>query len=52
VLLDIQAISRSHRNPTMHDLERKYTEAEAEYLFTVTEHFISHLSAQGMREEK
>jgi len=51
VLLDIQAISRSHRNATMHDLERKYTEAEAEYLFTVTEHFLLHLSARGMREE-
>jgi hypothetical protein len=51
VLLDIQAISRSHRNPTMHDLERKYTEAEAEYLFKITEHFLLHLSTRGMREE-
>ena len=50
ILVDIQAISRAHRNPVMHELDQKYTETEAEYLFTVTEHFIEHLASSGMKE--
>lgn len=34
----------------MHDLEKKYTESEAEYLFTVTEGFVLHLADNGLTE--
>jgi hypothetical protein len=50
VLTDIQAISRGHRNAALHEIERKYTDGEAEYLFTMTEGFMRHLSANGMKE--
>lgn len=50
VLTDIQAISRAHRNPVFHQLETKYTEAEAEMLFTITEGFLLHLSSSGIKE--
>ena len=43
ILTDIQAISRGHRNPALHELEKVYTERDAEYLLTVTVSFIQHV---------
>lgn len=39
ILTDLQAISRGHRNPTLHELEKKYDEREAVYMLTVIESF-------------
>jgi hypothetical protein len=50
ILTDIQAISRGHRNPVLHELEKKYTDSEAHYLMTVTEAFMAHLSENGIKE--
>ena len=50
ILTDIQAISRGHRNPVLHEIEKKYTDAEASYLLTMTEGFMLHLSENGMKE--
>ena len=50
ILTDIQAISRGHRNPVIHEIEKKYTDAEAYYLLTVTVGFMSHLATNGMEE--
>jgi hypothetical protein len=50
VLTDIQGISRGHRNPVLHELEKKYADSEAHYLMTVTEAFMSHLAENGMKE--
>jgi hypothetical protein len=52
ILTDIQAIGRGHRNPTLHEVEKKYTEAEAHYLLTVTQAFMLHLAESGMREKQ
>jgi hypothetical protein len=51
ILTDIQAISRGHRNPVLHEVERKYTDAEARYLLAVTEAFMCHLADNGIREK-
>lgn len=45
ILTDIQAISRGHRNPALHELEKKYDEREALYLLTVTVGFVKHVLA-------
>jgi hypothetical protein len=39
ILTDIQAIGRGHRNPVLHELEKKYDEREAQYMLTVIEGF-------------
>jgi hypothetical protein len=39
ILTDLQAIGRGHRNATLHELEKKYEEREAEYMLTVMESF-------------
>jgi hypothetical protein len=46
ILTDIQAISRGHRNPALHALDKKYEEREAKYLLTVIEEFAHHTAAQ------
>ncbi|MGI9073337.1 MAG: hypothetical protein ACR2JB_18970 [Bryobacteraceae bacterium] len=51
VLTDIQAISRGHRNPVLHELEKKYEGKEALYMLTVVEGFMSHLAKHGFREK-
>jgi len=50
ILTDIQAISRGHRNPALHELEKKYDEREALYLLTVTVGFIKHVLAHTTGE--
>jgi len=50
ILTDIQAISRGHRNPVLHEIEKKYTDSEAHYLMTITEAFMSHLADNGIKE--
>jgi hypothetical protein len=50
ILTDIQSISRAHRNPVLHEVEKKYTDADAFYLLTVTERFNGHLSENGMKD--
>jgi len=50
ILTDIQAISRGHRNPVLHELEKKYEPKEAQYMLTVVEGFISHLAKNGFKE--
>jgi hypothetical protein len=52
ILTDIQAISRGHRNPVLHEVEKKYTDPEARYLLAVTEAFMGHLAENGMREKQ
>jgi hypothetical protein len=39
ILTDLQAIGRGHRNPTLHELEKKYEERDAEYMLTVIKSF-------------
>lgn len=46
ILTDIQAISRAHRNPALHELEKKYDEREASYLLTVIEAFARHVAGK------
>ena len=46
ILTDIQAISRGHRNPALHDLEKKYDEREASYMLTVIEEFALHVASK------
>ncbi len=50
ILTDIQAISRGHRNPVLHELEKKYDEREAEHMLNVVEGFMLHLAKHGFRE--
>ncbi|HKW75881.1 MAG TPA: hypothetical protein VJN64_10175 [Terriglobales bacterium] len=50
ILTDIQAISRGHRNPVLHELEKKYDDREAEHMLNVVEGFMLHLAKQGFRE--
>lgn len=50
LLTDIGAIGKAHRNPALHDLKVNYAEEEAQYLLTVVEAFIKHLSKGGLRE--
>lgn len=42
ILADIQAMGRGHRNPVLHELEKKYDEREALYMLTVIESFAVH----------
>ena len=51
ILVDIQALSRAHRNPVLHELERTYNEKGAEYIFALTENLIQHLADNGLREK-
>ena len=44
ILTDIQAIGRGHRNPALHELEKKYDEREARYMLTVIESFANHVA--------
>ena len=46
ILTDIQAISRGHRNPALHELEKKYDEREASYMLTVIEEFALHVASK------
>jgi hypothetical protein len=50
VLTDIRSIGRAHRNPALHDIDRKYSDADAKYLIEVTKAFMSHLAQNGMKE--
>ena len=50
ILTDIQAISRGHRNPVLHELEKKYDEREAEHMINVVEGFMLHLAKHRFRE--
>jgi hypothetical protein len=44
ILTDLQALSRGHRNPVLHELEKKYDEREAFYMLTVLEGFARHVA--------
>jgi hypothetical protein len=44
VLTDIQAISRGHRNPILHELEKTYDEGQAIYMLTVIESFANRVA--------
>lgn len=46
VLCDLQAFGRAHRNPALHDLERKYDEGEAKRLLDIVESFATHVAKQ------
>jgi hypothetical protein len=50
ILTDIQAISRGHRNPVLHELEKKYEERDAQHMLNVVEGFMLHLAKHGFRE--
>lgn len=50
ILMDIQAISRGHRNAVIHDLEKNYAERDSRYMLTVVQAFMEHLAAHGMKE--
>lgn len=51
ILTDIQAISRGHRNPVIHEIEKKYDDKEAHYMLVVVEAFMSHLAKHGLKEQ-
>ena len=51
VLTDIRSIGRAHRNPALHELDRKYTDGDALYLIEVTKAFMSHLAKHGLKRE-
>lgn len=44
ILTDIQAISRAHRNPALHDIQKNYEPKEALYMLTVVEEFSNHVA--------
>jgi hypothetical protein len=46
ILTDIQAISRGHRNPALHELEKKYDEREALYMLVVIQGFATHVASK------
>lgn len=50
VLTDIRSIGRAHRNPALHEIERKYSDSEAKYLIDITKAFMVHLAENGMKE--
>jgi hypothetical protein len=52
ILTDIQAISRGHRNPVLHELEKKYEERDAQHMLNVVEGFMLHLAKHGFRETR
>jgi len=43
ILTDLQAISKGHRNPVLHEIERSYDEKETRYLITVIFAFTIHI---------
>jgi len=43
ILTDIQALGRGHRNPVLHELEKKYDENQALYMLGVVESFALHV---------
>ena len=51
VLTDIRSISRAHRNPALHEIERKYSDPDARYLIDVAIAFMTHLAKNGMKEK-
>jgi hypothetical protein len=46
ILADIQAIGRAHRNPALHELEKKYDERETAYMLTMIEAFAKHVAVE------
>lgn len=44
ILTDIQAIGRGHRNPALHNIEKKYDPSQARYMLTVVEEFANHVA--------
>jgi hypothetical protein len=50
ILTDILAIGRGHRNPVLHELEKKYEERDAQHMLNVVEGFMLHLAKHGFRE--
>lgn len=46
ILTDIQAIGRGHRNPVLHELEKKYDEREALYMLTVVETLMRNITRE------
>ncbi len=44
ILTGIQAIGRGHRNPALHELEKKYDDREGRYMLTVIERFAQHVT--------
>jgi hypothetical protein len=44
ILTDIQAIGRGHRNPSLHELEKKYDERETAYILGVIQGFARHVA--------
>jgi hypothetical protein len=46
ILTDTQAIGRGHRNPALHELEKKYDEIEARNMLTVIEGFANHVATK------
>jgi hypothetical protein len=45
ILTDIQALSRAHRNPALHDLEKKYDDREGKRMLDIIEGFAEHVAA-------
>ena len=52
ILTDISAIGRGHRNPALHELEKKYDAGEALYMLTVIEGFARHVSSKIKAPQK
>lgn len=46
ILTDIQAIGRGHRNPVLHEIEKKYTPREAHHLIEIVEGFCRHVATR------
>lgn len=46
ILTDIQAISRGHRNPALHEIDKKYTPREAHHLLEIVEGFCCHVATR------
>jgi hypothetical protein len=44
ILTDILAIGRGHRNPALHEVEKKYDEREAIYMIAVIDGFAQHVA--------
>ena len=47
VLSDLNAIGRAHRNPAIHDLDKKYDDREAKHMLDIVESFAKHV-AEGL----
>jgi hypothetical protein len=52
ILTDIQAVSRGHRNPVLHELDKQYDAKASYYMLIVTEAFTSHLAENGFIENQ